>query len=118
MKSYLYLEYMPNLAEALAAAQSAVQYAPHNPDSAYTLGLVLQRKGQFPEAERAMQEALKVNPTYSDVYLSLGDLYAEDLKDTSKAIKAYQRHLETGGMERRAKAYLEQHGADASPVIQ
>jgi uncharacterized caspase-like protein len=118
LKSYLYLEHIPNVAEALAAARSAVQYAPDNPDSSYTLGLVLQRKGQFPEAERAMQQALAVNPNYSDVYLSLGDLYAEDLKDTSKAVAAYKRHLETGGVEGRARAYLEQNGAIAPPAKQ
>ena len=97
LKSYLYLEHLPNLTEALQAAQSAVKYAPGNPDSSYTLGLVLQRQGQFAAAEQAMQKALEVNPNYSDVYLSLGDLYAEDLKDTSKAVQAYTRYLETGG---------------------
>lgn len=113
LKSYVYLEHLSNLPEALQAAQSAVKYAPANPDSSYTLGLVLQRQGQFAAAEQAMRTALSVNPTYSDVYLSLGDLYAEDLKDTGKAVEAYKRHLETGGIESRARAYLEQNGAIA-----
>lgn len=109
LKSYLYLEYAPNLDEALSAARAAVKYAPDNPDSAYTLGLVLQRQGQYPEAEKAMRQALAVNPAYSDVYLSLGDLYAEDMKDTAKAVEAYRHYLETGGTEPRAKTYVEQH---------
>ena len=118
LKSYLYLEHLPNLTEALQAAQSAVKYAPGNPDSSYTLGLVLQRQGQFAAAEQAMQKALEVNPNYSDVYLSLGDLYAEDLKDTSKAVQAYTRYLETGGSDSRARSYLEQNGTVAPPTPQ
>jgi len=118
LKSYLYLEHLPNLTEALQAAQSAVKYAPGNPDSSYTLGLVLQRQGQFAAAEQAMQKALEVNPNYSDVYLSLGDLYAEDLKDTSKAVQAYTRYLETGGSDSRARSYLEQNGAVAPSTPQ
>src|SRR6476620_808930 len=118
LKSYLYLEHLPNLTEALQAAQSAVKYAPGNPDSSYTLGLVLQRQGQFAAAEQAMRKALEVNPNYSDVYLSLGDLYAEDLKDTSKAIQAYTRYLETGGSDSRARSYLKQNGAVAPPTPQ
>jgi tetratricopeptide (TPR) repeat protein len=118
LKSYIYLEHVPNLAEALSAAQSAVRFAPNNPDSSYTLGLVLQRRGQFAEAEQAMRQALVVNPNYSDVYLSLGDLYAEDLKDKAKALDAYRRHLETGGVEGRAKAYLEQNGSAPLSTIQ
>lgn len=113
LKSYLYLEHLSNLSEALQAAQLAVQYAPANPDSSYTLGLVLQRQGQFAAAEQAMQKALAVNPNYSDVYLSLGDLYAEDLKNAAKAADAYTRYLETGGRESRAKTYLEQNNASA-----
>lgn len=118
LKSYVYLEHIPNVQEALSAARSAVKYAPNNPDSSYTLGLVLQRGGQFSDAEQAMRQALIVNPNYSDVYLSLGDLYAEDLKDKAKAVEAYKRHLETGGVEGRARAYLEQNGAIEPPAKQ
>jgi tetratricopeptide (TPR) repeat protein len=111
LKSYLHLEFLPNLEEALTAARLAVQYSPDNPDSAYTLGLVLQRKGAFKDAEQAFQQSLTVNPNYSDVYLSLGDLYAQDLKDRRKAVDAYQRYLETGGTENRVRQYLREAGS-------
>jgi tetratricopeptide (TPR) repeat protein len=117
LKSYLYLEMLPNLDQALVAAELAVKHAPTNPDSHYTLGLVLQRKGKFAESERALLQALAVNPTYTDVYLSLGDLYAQDLKNQKKSIEAYQRYLETGGTENRVRDYLNQAGA-APPVTQ
>ena len=106
LKSYVYLDLIPQLDEALAAANLAVKHAPDNPDSHFTLGLIWQRKGRFPEAERAFQQALVVNPRYSDVYLALGDLYADGLKDASKAVEAYRRYLETGGTDPRAKSFI------------
>ena len=115
LKSYVLLELAPNLEQALAAAQSAIKYAPSNPDSFYTLGLILQRKGQLADAEQALRRALEVNPNYSDVFLSLGNLYAEDLNDRKKAVEAYQRYLETGGSDNHAKDYLEQNGALTTP---
>ena len=110
LKSYVYLDVAPNLDKALEAGHLAVKHAPTNPDSHFTLGLIYQRKGQFPEAERAFLQALSVNPNYTDVVLSLGDLYAEDLKDQKKAVEAYRRYLETGGTENRARTYIQQAG--------
>jgi tetratricopeptide (TPR) repeat protein len=107
LKSYVYLDLLPRLDEALAAAMLAVQHAPENPDSHFTLGLIWQRKGQFPEAERAFQQALAVNPRYRDVYLALGDLYADGLKDIPKSVEAYRRYVETGGTDPRAKSIIE-----------
>ncbi|HJU04237.1 MAG TPA: caspase family protein [Nitrospiraceae bacterium] len=118
LKSFVYLELSPNLQEATAAAEKAVKYAPENPDAPYTLGLIHQKKGQFAEAEQAMRQALAINPNYSDVYLSLGDLYAEDLKDKEKAIDAYRRYLETGGTDNRARNYLQENGGMAPPTKQ
>ncbi len=118
LKSYVLLELQPNLDEALVAGELAVKHAPQNPDSHYTLGLVLQKKGRFAEAERALLQAAAVNATYSDVYLSLGDLYAEDLKDQKKAVEAYRRYLETGGTENRVRAYLQDKGSTAPPAKQ
>lgn len=118
LKSYVLLELQPNLDEALVAGELAVKHAPKNPDSYYTLGLVLQKKGRFAEAERALLQAAAVNAAYSDVYLSLGDLYADDLKDEKKAMAAYRRYLETGGTENRVRDYLQEKGSAAPPTRQ
>ena len=117
LKSYLHLEFLPDLDKALAAAELAVKHAPENPDSSYTLGLILQRRGQFLEAEKALRQALSVNPDYTDVYLSLGDLYAEDLNDREKSVKAYRRYMETGGTENKARDYLQKSGAGEPPRV-
>ena len=108
LKSYVRLEVLPNLGEALAAAKAAVQYAPKNPDSQYTLGLVYEKLERYGEAERAMREALVVNPSYVDVYFSLGELYADKLKDQKKSVEAFERYLELGGNHFRAREAVAQ----------
>ena len=108
LKSYVRLEVLPNLDDALSAAKLAVQYAPKNPDSQYTLGLIYEKRGQFAEAEGAMREALVVNPNYADVYFSLGILYADEIKDQPKSVEAFTRYLELGGNHARARAAIAQ----------
>jgi len=103
LKSYVRLEVLPNIDEALAAAKLAIQHAPKNPDSFYTLGLIYEKQGRFAEAERAMLDSLRVNPNYTDVYFSLGTLYADELKDQPKALDAFTRYLELGGTHSRAR---------------
>ncbi|MGQ0811725.1 MAG: caspase family protein [Nitrospiraceae bacterium] len=118
LKSYVRLEILPNLDEALSSARLATQYAPKNPDSFYTLGLIMQKRGKFTDAEQAFQQALSVNPNYSDVYYSLGTLYADDLKDHKKAATAFRRYVELGGTDSRAAAAIKQDGgppAEAPP---
>jgi hypothetical protein len=108
LKSYVRLEVLPNLDDAFSAAKLAVQYAPKNQDSQYTLGLIYEKRGQYAEAERAMRESLVVNPNYADVYFSLGILYADELKDQAKAVEAFTRYLELGGNHARARAAVAQ----------
>ncbi|MDH5642192.1 MAG: tetratricopeptide repeat protein, partial [Nitrospira sp.] len=103
LKGYLHLDAMPDLDAAFAAAQLAVKYAPSNPDSFYTLGLIEERRGHAAEAETALRQALKINPDYQDVYFSLGVLYADHLKDQSKSVEAFRRYLELGGAHARAR---------------
>jgi tetratricopeptide (TPR) repeat protein len=107
LRSYIYLDLAPDLDKALAAGEQAVKLAPTHPDSHFTLGLIYQRKGEFPQAEQKFLQALKLSPDYADVYLALGDLYAEDLKDAAKATQAYNHYLKHGGAEPRVKSYLE-----------
>lgn len=115
LKSYVLLEVLPSLDDALSAAKLAVQYASTNPDSQYTLGLIYEKRGQFVEAERAMREALVVNPNYVDVYFSLGLLYADELKDQPKSVEAFTRYLELGGNHARAVAAVAQQSRPTAP---
>jgi len=104
LKSYVLLEVLPNLDGAFSAAKLAIQHAPKNPDAQYTLGLIYEKRGQYVDAERAMREALVVNPNYTDVYFSLGILYADEMKDQPKSVEAFTRYLELGGNHTRARA--------------
>jgi tetratricopeptide (TPR) repeat protein len=106
LKSYIHLEAVPNLDEALASGQLAVQHASTDPDSFYMLGLVQEKRGKFVEAETALLQALKVNGGYQDVYFSLGALYADHLKDRPKSIQAFRRYLELGGAHARARSVV------------
>ncbi|RPH77846.1 MAG: tetratricopeptide repeat protein, partial [Nitrospiraceae bacterium] len=108
LKSYVRLEVLPNLEEALSTARLAVQYAQKNPDAQYTLGLIHEKRGRYDEAERALREALLVNPNYTDVYFSLGILYADKMKDQTKSVEAFTRYLELGGNHARARAAVAQ----------
>ncbi len=114
LKSYVRLEVLPNLDEALATGLLAVKYAPGNPDSFYTLGLIHEKRGEFAEAEAALRQALVVNNTYQDVYFTLGTLYADHLNDQAQSVEAFRRYLELGGTDPRARATVNQ--ADRTPA--
>lgn len=113
LKSYVRLEVMPNLDEALTNGLLAAKYAPENPDSFYILGLVHEKRGKFMEAEAALQQALRLNSAYPDVYFALGALYADHLNDQPKSVEAFRRYLELGGTHTRARAAVNQ--ADHAP---
>lgn len=115
LKSYLLLEVLPDLDQALIAGRLAVKHAPGNPDSFYTLGLIYEKRGSFSEAEQALLQALKVNAGYQDVYFSLGTLYADHLKNEAKSVEAFRRYLELGGTNSRARAAVSQADAPAKP---
>jgi tetratricopeptide (TPR) repeat protein len=117
LKSYVRLDVLPDIDDALAAGKLAVQYAPNNPDSHYTLGLIYEKRGQFAEAERAMRAALAANPSYVDVYFTLGALYADHLKDQNKAVEAFERYLELGGTHNRAREAVAQSRSAQTPAV-
>ncbi len=108
LKSYVRMDVVPNLDEALATGLLAVKYAPGNPDSFYTLGLIHEKRGEFAEAEAALRQALLVNNIYQDVYFALGALYADHLNDQAKSVEAFRRYLELGGTHARARATVSQ----------
>jgi Flp pilus assembly protein TadD len=108
LKSYLRLEVLPDLDEALAAGQQAVKFAADNPDAFYTLGLVHEKLGHYQDAEKAFVQAAKLNPKNESVYFSLGTLYEDELNDKAKSVDAFRRYLELGGAHARARAAVSQ----------
>lgn len=109
LKSYVRLEVLPDLPKALEAGEQAVAYAPENPDSHYTLGLVHEKLQHYAEAEKAFRAALAVNPEYVDVVLSLAVLYEDQLNDLVQAAAAYRRYQSLGGTDSRASLFFRKH---------
>ena len=115
LKSYVRLELLPQLDEALAAGQQAVKHSPDNPEAFYTLGLIHEQMGHHKEAEEAFIQAAKLKPDDPNVYFSLGTLYADQLKDDVKSVEAFRRYLALGGAHARARAAVSQADQAASP---
>jgi len=116
LKGYIHLDAIPDLDAALGAVQTGVKYAPTNPDSFYTLGLIEERRGNFVEAETALRQALTLDPDFLDAYFSLGVLYADHLKNQQKSIDAFRRYLELGGVRLRAEAAVSKADREAEAV--
>lgn len=108
LKSYLRIELLPQLDEALAAGQQAAKYAPENADAFYSLGQLHEKMGHYKEAEEAYARAVKLNPENPEVYFSLGTLYEDHLNDSAKSLQAFRRYLELGGVHARARAAVSQ----------
>jgi tetratricopeptide (TPR) repeat protein len=108
LKSYLRLDVLPQLDEALAAGEEAVKRAPDNADAFYQLGLVHEKMGHYKKAEAAFVQAGKLNPENPEVYFSLGTLYEDQLNDTAKSVEAFRRYLQLGGAQARARAAVSQ----------
>ena len=117
LKSYLRQELLPQLDEALAAAQEAVKHAPENPDAFYMLGQVHEKVGHYKDAEQAYVRAAKLNPENPDLYFALGTLYEDQLNEPGKSVEAFRRYLDLGGTHARARAAVSQADqAVASPA--
>jgi tetratricopeptide (TPR) repeat protein len=114
LKSYVRLEVLPDLDDALSAGLLATQYATDNPDSFFMLGLIHEKRGAFRDAETAFQQALRLNNAHQDAYLALGALYADQLNEPNKSVEAFRRYIELGGSHDRARAAVNQ--ADRPPT--
>ena len=108
LKSYLRLEVLPQLDEALDAGRQAVKHAPDNADAFYSLGLAHERMGHAKEAEQALVQATKLNPENLDAFFALGTVYEDQLSDQAKSVEAFRRYLELGGADGRARAAVSQ----------
>jgi len=108
LKTYLRLELLPQLDEALSAGQQAVKYGPENGDAFYMLGQVHEKMGHYKDAEQAFVQAAKLNPENLDVFFSLGVLYEDQLNDPAKSVDAFRQYLKLGGVHARARAAVSQ----------
>ena len=63
-----------------------------------------------------MKAALAENPSYVDVYFTLGAMYADQMKDQKKAVEAFEHYLELGGTHNKAREAVAQARSAQTPA--
>lgn len=87
--------------DALKAFRLATRYDPLDADLHRRLGVVLRMvsessgdRSHFGAAEKELERAAELEPTAPKTYYQLGKLYANDLHDDNRAVKAYLAALD------------------------
>jgi tetratricopeptide (TPR) repeat protein len=84
------------IAEAVRHLEIAIRLRPDAPEPYYKLGLVLEKKGDWPAARSALERAAQRNPSPpSEYYVALGEAY-RNLGLVEQARSAFQKSLAAG----------------------
>jgi len=83
-----------NFQPALAADEMALAIRPDSVDARYNFALALRAAGYVPDAVNELEKIVKANPGEARAHLVLGNLYAQQLHDTSRARQHYLKVLE------------------------
>lgn len=105
---------------ALDLTKKLVQLEPQNPKARFLLGNVLWAKGDSAAAQAAFEEALKLNPKFSEAMLSLGNLLSQQSPDNAR--KYFDRYItanpENAGEAQYQFALLEQKQGNVDKAIE
>jgi tetratricopeptide (TPR) repeat protein len=63
------------------------------------LGLTLAQKRRWADCANALEKASALKPDEVDLYVTLGDIYYEELKDLETALKRYEEYVQRGGTD-------------------
>lgn len=63
------------------------------------LGLTLGHKRRWEDATNALERAKKLKPDDLDMYVILGDIYYQEIKDLKSALDNYQEYMQRGGTD-------------------
>jgi tetratricopeptide (TPR) repeat protein len=80
--------------EALTAGETAVALKPDSADARYNFALALRRGNYVPDAAAQLEKLLASDPEDVRAHLTLGNIYAQDLRMEDKARVHYRRVLE------------------------
>lgn len=84
-----------HLDEALRNCQQAIERNPESAKAYYLLGIVQDRRGKQGEAQRALIEALKLDPSDLESHLALGRIYLQS-RMLSDAAREFQAAINLG----------------------
>jgi tetratricopeptide (TPR) repeat protein len=85
------------LPESAAALERAVKASPDQPLYFNQLGISYRHLGQFAKARAAYERAIDLDPNYAAAQLNLGILFDLYLRDSAKALEAYERYMALSG---------------------
>jgi len=77
--------------EAVAVFTKLTEDFPDLPEPYNNLAVIYNKQGQYDQARRALESAIRTNPSYATAYENLGDVYAK------LASQAYARALQMDG---------------------
>ena len=102
--------------KAINAYGNALELKPNDPNVLTDQGVMFKQLGAFDKAVANFERAQQIDPNHLQSLYNLGVVYADDLKQTDKAIKAWSRYLEidsTSPTAQQIKGMLEQLKANS-----
>lgn len=84
-------------AESVAELEKATKASPEQPVYFNQLGISARHAGDFAKARAAYERALEIEPKYAAAQLNLGILFDLYLRDSAKALEAYERYAALSG---------------------
>jgi Flp pilus assembly protein TadD len=93
-----------NMPVALSAYERALAVKPDSIDARYNFALLLKQNNYLLDAANELQKVLALNPKESRAHLVLGNMYAQQLKNTAKAREHYLAVLENDPRNSQAPA--------------
>ena len=83
-----------DFSHALAASEMALALQPDSADARYNFALALKSAGYATDAVNELKKIVAANPDDARAQLALGNLYAQQLRDTPQARQHYLKWLE------------------------
>lgn len=80
--------------KAIQAYGKALELTPDNPNILTDQGVMYKRIGSFDKALANFEKAQRIDPKHLQSLYNIGIVYAEDLKQPDKALKAWKHYLE------------------------
>jgi tetratricopeptide (TPR) repeat protein len=80
--------------QSLAASEMALAIQPDSADARYNFALALKASGYMTDAVNELKRVTASNPDAASAHLALGDIYAQQLRDTALARAHYLKFLD------------------------